>query len=288
LLFISSRAYIIDDADATVTYAYNSSQGSMPWARLSLTSPTYLTGSNGSVIFLDYTRIHSQTLTFANCNATLDCQIMMPFTGSGITIYGVLFPGFSNFTVSIDGTQAPAPTPQSPVVAESPPLYNIALYEYHGLPVDVHELVITIVSWQLQGAEIALDYVDVNEAPTTPGATTTTPAPAIPTYSGSTFSAYPSPLSAAGRSKGVVIGAAVGGTVGGLIVIASIAALVVLYLRRKKQTRSPPVREIDNNEPKHFSYTSSPLPPHSPEPYMTYSPYSTYTTTTPTPNLPQL
>jgi hypothetical protein len=113
-----------------------------------------------------------------------------------------LFPGVSNFTVSIDGTLAPAPALHPPVLEASPPLYNITLYEYHGLPVDVHELVITIVSWQLQAAEIAFDYVDVNEAPTTPGATTTTPALAIPTYSGSTFSAYPSPVSAAGRSKG--------------------------------------------------------------------------------------
>jgi len=125
--------------------------------------------------------------------------------------------------------------------------------------------------------------------------------PAIPTYSGSTFSAYPSPLSAAGRSKGeqyhssritvslishscysVVIGAAVGGTVGGLVVIASIAALVVLYCgERNRHVRLLSEKSTTTNQ--NTSRTLQATTTHSPEPYMKYSPYSTYTTTTPPP-----
>lgn len=122
----------------------------------------------------------------ANCNGTSQCQIHIPFRGkdllnfghtktnsnqcrallalgSGITIQGVLFSGVSNFTVSVDGKEAPAPPESLPIPLSWPPLYNITLYDIQSLPLASHAMIISIVPWNNGESEIAFDYAYVNE-----------------------------------------------------------------------------------------------------------------------------
>lgn len=101
--------------------------------------------------------------------------------------------------MAVDGAQAPPPSLHPAVPADSPPLYNVTLYNLQDLTVAPHVLVITIVAWQLGESEIALDYVDVNELAATPTGPTSS---LVPTYAGSTFSPYPSPIKSASHSKG--------------------------------------------------------------------------------------
>lgn len=75
---------------------------------------------------------------------------------------------------------------------ESPPIYNVTLYDYQGLQFVDHILDITIVSWQLGESAIALDYIDINDSYASNN-TVMMPATLAPIYAGlgSTFAMSP-------------------------------------------------------------------------------------------------
>lgn len=110
------------------------------------------------------------------------CQLQIPFTGkghkpfrkyillidnlvgSGITLYGVLLTGWTNFTITIDTKTAPYPVPFPRIDEGSPAVYNFTLYDVQSLPMGYHSLALALVGLRDGlGSEIIFDYAYVNE-----------------------------------------------------------------------------------------------------------------------------
>jgi len=183
--------------------------------------------SNGSTAIIDYNRTHNQTLSCSYyCDSTMPCLIEIPFTGSGITIYGLQVPGISiNFTVSLDGKVLPQQIsfpPQSPS-AGLPTTYNITLYNNQSLPLSDHDLIISVTS------NMIFDYAYVNQTPPIPNSWASYPA-SVPSSS-STPTTSPTP-----HPSRFPVGAAAGGTVGGLV---AVGAIVSALLRFRRKTPTP-------------------------------------------------
>jgi len=179
-------------------------------------------------------------LTFATCNVSLACQVEIPFTGSGITVYGVLIPGGTNISVSIDGRTAPAPNNIPLTPATSPAIYHVTLYNLQSLTFGFHTLVVHIVGWGNYGAsELGFDYAYINE--TDPSANS---------------------LSPDSRST---VGPVVGGVFAGLVIIAIISAF--LYVRRRRVAAFVIDPELDTLSSDPYD---SRLHPPSPQPFTTY------------------
>jgi len=194
LVFGTRADYIIDDADPAVQY---SSDTELAWTTLDPTSVQYLESANGSRVIVDFKRFNNRTVSFANCLEVSHCQIEIPFHGTGITIHGVLFPGVSNFTASIDGKLNAVPLRYPPIPLISPPLYNTTLYDLQGLPSSPHNLTISIVSWQLGGSQLAFDYAYINKtASDSIPNQTVPPTSQMTVYTGSsTLTSYPVTMS---------------------------------------------------------------------------------------------
>lgn len=88
--------------------------------------------------------------------------------GSGITIYGVLFPGVTSFIVSLDGEMSPAPAQNTPTPPSAPAIYNVTLYSLQSLSQSSHTLTISIVSWDDGPAWGTFDYAYVTEMSQSP------------------------------------------------------------------------------------------------------------------------
>jgi len=130
------------------------------------------------------------------------------FIGSGITIYGIRL-GASNFTVSVDGEEAPPPILVPPLLQDSPAIYNVTLYDIQLLTLSPHSFVLYIVGWDIwPNSELFVDYAYVNET---------------------------DPFKTSSGSRQVV-GAAIGGTLGGLAVV----GVVFILLHFRKRKRAPP------------------------------------------------
>jgi len=216
---------------------------------------------------LDYNRFYAQTMTLATCNATQQCQISIPFNGSGITIRGVLvpYPGAPNFTVSLDGKVAPAPTLLPSLAEAAPPTYNATLYDIQSLPITSHALTITIVPWQNATTTLSFDYAYVN---------VTTPSPTL--SSAPTSAPTTTETSVTSQRSHAVVGAAVGGSLAGLAIVATIFFALV-YFRRKRRAML-----ATGAEPNYRPFNTSKASLRTPRPFIAYSPVpSSPNTTTP-------
>jgi hypothetical protein len=226
LLFAVVQAdYFIDDSNSTI--GYTSVIGS-PWIELTVASGT-LTGGNGSTIELDFTRLYDETMAFANCNTTQVCQIGIPFTGSGITVYGVLLPGPTNFTVTIDDAPAPPPILAPLRAITSPALYNVTLYDIQSLPLSFHMLTLSVVDWtSFTYSMMLFDYAYVNQAPP-PTSTSATPAStATSIHTSSNGAPQPSalPFKSSAHKLQSTFGNGFGTTIGVFIILVAINAVI--------------------------------------------------------------
>lgn len=85
------------------------------------------------------------------------------WAGSGITLYGVMLPSYTNFTVTIDGAAAPPPILAAPTGLRDPAVYNVTLYDIQDLPLSTHSLTLTLVAWiATNWSSIIFDYAVVN------------------------------------------------------------------------------------------------------------------------------
>jgi len=130
-------------------------------------------------------------------------------------------------------------------------------------------LTISIVSWDNGPAWGSFDYAYVTEISQSP----TSSSMSIPSSSSmSRPSSSPSPsalgASVSSHHSHFVVGAAVGGTLAALVVIA-IGFLFFLYFRRRRASR---VMETEPNRMPFDTVNAGAQPPHAPQPFMTYSP----------------
>jgi hypothetical protein len=148
-----------------------------------------------------------QYLTVASCNATQRCQFEIGFNGkpclhigtarfsdpslgslagTGITIYAVQLPGYTNFTVTLDSGDVSLPISRSILPPGSPALYNVSFYDLQQLPFSFHSFTLTLGNGPDGPSEILFDYAYINQTvpppPPSPTSATTTPiiSPTVP------------------------------------------------------------------------------------------------------------
>jgi len=233
--------YIIDSADDTVKYS----------------NPSRWTP-------LGFDAAYNGTMSEASCRTSDACSFTIPFDGSGIIIYGRLYGGPTNFTVSVDGEMDTAPTflPDGKVIP------NVTLYatQPESLPLANHNLTISLVDWDRAITLFDFDYASVN---TTAPARVSSPAATSLSGGSSSSTGNSSPSQPASSHSHSSVGAVVGGILAGLAVVAIILAF--LYFWKKRHAL---VHEEIDPEP-------NPMPPDTPS-LMAYSPYiSPLTATSP-------
>ncbi|KAI0677767.1 hypothetical protein C8Q78DRAFT_109702 [Trametes maxima] len=185
----------------------------------------------------------------------------LAFTGTGIQVVGTIEPsglnGRPTTTYSIDGKLVGSF--EAPFLADGPARYNVTFYAIHNLTAGDHEILINNTNGT--GPNVFwLDYFLVDTSPETlspPVSTTSSPESLVSTntlaqstslqntLSPSSQSAVPpsqsmSPGAPAGASRSN-IGAIVGGTIAGVVVLAGIAAIWFFTRprRRSKGTVAP-------------------------------------------------
>ncbi|KAH7920454.1 hypothetical protein BV22DRAFT_802645 [Leucogyrophana mollusca] len=140
---------------------------------------------NGTVINADYSACYNSTFTLAQCGTDDNCELSIPFTGTGITIY-VLQTGPIGVSVSavVDGGQPTTHTLSGP----TGPNYqstNMTLFDVQSLASGSHTLSLTVLDFDgPYGTQswLGFDYAHIREADPPPS-TSTSPqsAPSPPT-----------------------------------------------------------------------------------------------------------
>jgi hypothetical protein len=265
-LFLLSRAdYFIDDANTT-SVLFTPASPQSAWAPFYPGSPWFLSAPNGSADILDYNRVYNKTLRSADCNSTSNCQMEIQFTGSGITLFGVMIAPITNdFTIAIDGKDGPAaPILVPPGNVSSPATYNFTLYDVQNLSLSFHLLRLSLVS-----SNLLFDYAYVNEAP--PPVTTSS----VPSSTSTSTPTSPVPVSTTSHHSKTSI--AVGGAIGGLVALTLVFILAILLLRyRRRNGAHPATAFIQDEVPRHpqmpkTDIFDAPLPHPVPQPPMAHA-----------------
>ncbi|KAG9318220.1 hypothetical protein JVU11DRAFT_301 [Chiua virens] len=259
---LAAADYNIDNANYTLGYSATGTN----WRTFSFSTQNLtLVSGNGNVI-VDSSKCYDGNYALAACTVENKCQIIIPFTGSGITVY-VLLAGFQgvNASLAIDGGQAVTATLQPP-----------------SLPSSDHTATINILDWDNGDTSLYFDWAHINESlvelPTSPStssvtrssfptssvtSTSVTIAASSSTTQSASISSALSPASAAASfngtpgstftpstpapSESLNLGAVVGGACGGLAAVIMIIASIVLL--KKRQSRHAKLQESRKPDP---------------------------------------
>jgi len=104
-------------------------------------------------------------MTDSFCNATVQCFMQVPFTGSGITVIGLQLMGGIDFTASLDGVTLQQIQIDYQLVG-SPVRYNVTLFDTQSLDFAAHTLVIA------SSAGFQFDYAYVTQINPSPSTST--------------------------------------------------------------------------------------------------------------------
>ncbi|KAF9228702.1 hypothetical protein BS17DRAFT_205950 [Gyrodon lividus] len=295
---LAAADYYVDNANLSVLY---SSSSMANWQTFSFDTRNVTLLLGNANVTVDSSECYDQNYILAACTTSDGCQISIPFTGSGITVY-ILNAGFQGVSanLSVDGGQAVTTT----IAAPSEPSYqtpNVSLFSVQSLPSTEHNAKLNILDWNTGATSLYFDYALINEsyvgfpiafssfsatsttssasasssvqrnstsAPTTtPLATVSTTSVRITTLIGTTYTPTASPtttlVSHAGTS--VNLGVVIGSACGGLAAIAALLAAVILLKKRKSKF----VKIEDAQKPHPYpsaSAHSAPPAPLSPPP----------------------
>ncbi|KAF7970653.1 hypothetical protein HWV62_23348 [Athelia sp. TMB] len=246
-----AQTYFIDDTNSTIQYNPGGRQvasGSSPSQWHIAQQPE-----------VNLTKSYNETSTgklVGECNTSQNCSMVIPFQGSGITLY-IVQVNFSavNVSITVDNLQ-----PEYQVYPEAGYLHNVTLFNVQGLPFGPHTISVGLLDYAYTSRDayaykngtstLVFDFAVVNEASAsiTPGPSTAAPAPTQKSSS----STSKSPL-------GAIIGGAVG-------VVALITAAIIVYLCRHRIAASSLRRRRTEIDPEPTSARRSMLQTHGPSP----------------------
>ncbi|KAI0760675.1 hypothetical protein C8Q74DRAFT_1441246 [Fomes fomentarius] len=160
-------------------------------------------------------------------------NVTVQFTGTAVYAYHILSPPIiwtdtlTNLSFTLDGTPVPGPNfVWDPPASEQEYQYNVPVYVNESLENTDHTLVIHLVGPVSLGL---FDYVvytfDDGASPSTTTSTNPSPTPTT---------TVPSPVS----HRSLPVGAIVGGSVGGLVLILIVIATVVIHRRERQRSRA--------------------------------------------------
>jgi len=238
--FTLTRAdYFMDDTNSSIKYTPEHRS----WDFTSQTQQRTLSFTDGTPATINYSKVWNYTLAYSTSKHG---QMLIPFTGSGITIYAVQLDAPINYTISLNGTQLPENFTTSP--DEQDVEYNVTLYNNQSLPFAPYELVL-----RNTGTLFIFDSVYVNETmPTSASTTSTSPTP-------SSSSTPPSSSSKDVSHKSSHVGAIAGGTAGGFIALGVIGSAIVVFLRRRRRNQWAPSSKYSIHDAQPINF-----PPQSP------------------------
>jgi len=150
--------YYMDDRNTSIIYSTNNTN--VKFSRLEL-GVNYTTFPFVSSIKYAY----NNTLTLNYCFTEDGCEIIIPFTGSGITLYMIQISDAANFTVQVDSGVERVKTLQYLDGSWS----NITLDDIQSLPYGAHLVTVAAKNWTDAGggkgsqSSVLFDYAAVNE-----------------------------------------------------------------------------------------------------------------------------
>ncbi|KAG8217279.1 hypothetical protein J3R82DRAFT_5373 [Butyriboletus roseoflavus] len=217
-------------------------------------------------ITLDASYCYNENYALGVCGTSDNCQVQVPFTGSGITMY-VFNAGMSGMTAnfSVDGGAAVSRT----IPAPPPPTYqvsNVSLYDVQGLHSGNHTVLMTMLDWSGSPTSMKFDYAYVNETLVAPPATTssTSSMTSTSTFQGTSQTPTQTPAGNASASNQVNLGGVIGGTLGGVTIAASVV-IAFFYWRKRKASQDDTSSESSFGvNPFRSEYVSSPTSPPAP------------------------
>jgi hypothetical protein len=222
--------YYMDDTNSSIVYNGLPSK----WSKLSPTSDAWVNN----------TEIYNSTLTHSACETTDNCSALIPFTGSGITIYCVIRSSLT-IGITVDGTSSTYNFADDNSCLNSQQLgcFNQTVYDAQILPYGDHNVTISMYSVpqsarDLSYSDFYLDYVAINDTVPSSSPSSVSPSPSISPVPGVSTS-RPAPTTSVGspRSKSGALPS--GGTVG--VVFGTVVGIIVLlwgavmWLRRRKR-----------------------------------------------------
>ncbi|KIJ16587.1 hypothetical protein PAXINDRAFT_168653 [Paxillus involutus ATCC 200175] len=233
LASLARADYFIDDQNFT-SLLYSENPGGAKWGPFQEGGETLsISLANGTLMTIDASQCYNYTYTYAACTVADDCQVQIPFTGSGITVY-VLQAGAQgiNASITIDGG-----SPKYNVLSAPPGpgfyIPNVTLFNLQGITTGNHVATMTVQNWDNIFSGMMFDYAAINETLVS----STTTSSSIPS---STVASTTSPTSTAPASQNsshVSIGAIVGGVIGGLLALVAIVLAIVFFRRRRRGNR---------------------------------------------------
>ncbi|KAF8557091.1 hypothetical protein OG21DRAFT_1482517 [Imleria badia] len=230
LVSLARADYYIDDQNFT-SLLYSEIPGGEIWGRFNLSEIIVIPLANGTMMPVNASQCFNQTYaivlagTDAGCTIADNCQVQIPFTGSGITLY-VLLAGERgiNTSLTIDGG---APMYNALPALPGPNFYdpNVTLFSVQGITTGNHTAAMTVQNWDNTSTWMMFDYAIINQtvvlATTTSSVASST---TLPTTSIPTSTAISSPPKSTPN-----VGAIVGGGLAALV-----ALLALFYLRRRR------------------------------------------------------
>ncbi|KAF9225063.1 hypothetical protein BS17DRAFT_879796 [Gyrodon lividus] len=262
LAFLTRAEYLIDDQNYT-SLLYSENPGGAKWGPFQEGGETLsISLANGTMMTIDSSQCYNFTYTYAACTLADDCQVQIPFTGSGITIY-VLQAGAQgiNASLTIDGG-----TPKYNVLSAPPGpnfyIPNVTLFSVQGITTGNHMATMTVQNWDNIFSGMMFDYAAINEtivSPTTTSSSVTSSAAASTTSSVAT-----SPAPASSTTPHVNISALVSGVIGGLVALVAIILAILCFRRRRRGNRDnkptiEPFVPADVQQQRNAEWYSNPL-----------------------------
>ncbi|KAF8552832.1 hypothetical protein OG21DRAFT_1511006 [Imleria badia] len=233
LVSLARADYYIDDQNYT-SLLYSQNPGGAIWGPFNEGHIIAIPLANGTMMPVDATQCFNYTYTYAACTVANNCQVQIPFTGSGITIY-VLQAGAQgiNASLTIDGG---APKYNVLPAPPGPNFYtpSVTLFSIQGMTTGNHTATMTVQNWNNIFSGMMFDYAVINQ---TVVSTTTTSSPIVSSTALST-TLIPTSTETSSPSKSTTnVGAIVGGVVGGLAAL--VALLLALFYLRRRHSEAP-------------------------------------------------
>ncbi|KIM78159.1 hypothetical protein PILCRDRAFT_824625 [Piloderma croceum F 1598] len=218
--------YNIDDTNATISYKMGQSNNSWfhknaTWALGNVADPAKC-----------YNRTY--TVNAYQCGSSDGCDIQIPFTGSGISVFVIQSSNVLNTTITLDSnlsTIASMPNLPGP---GNPLVYDFALYTVQYLAAANHILDISLSDYTFgsgttSDSMLRFDYVAVNE---------TSPTVVSPSPSGASTTSLLLPGSSTMSHAHSATGSIIGGAVGGSTVIAAVIFALLCYWRQQRSRKA--------------------------------------------------
>ncbi|KAF8128429.1 hypothetical protein EV363DRAFT_423432 [Boletus edulis] len=224
LVSFASADYYIDDQNLT-SLIYQENPGSVGWVNVRGGGISIIF-DNGKNMTVDASQCFNYTYTYAACTISDDCQVQIPFTGSGITIYVLQAgPWGVNASLTIDEG---APNYNALPAPSGPDYYapNVTLLSVQGITTGNHTATMAVQNWDNVSGTMLFDYAVINQ---TIVATTTSSVASSTAVSTVTSKPTPSP-SKSTTNVGAMVGVALG-AMAGLIAL----LLVFFYLCRRRR-----------------------------------------------------